>query len=268
MSSSIDLVSGPKTRMKDRTDPLFLRIGLGVHVKTELPATDDVNPSAQMVYYLIVQLIGQDPDPTPREPHLSLYGLEKHNHLLPFPPFPEIPPLEHSITDVRVLNIVHNPSAPGRLNTLDVVCRQLHPDLGLVDFRCVAEEVSPIRALPCQASRYYLRLTLVQFTVAGPVSIEATLPDLSSRAMMYAIRASVRQEQVVKSPRDGTEISSTEVVPFATIGSVPETKLPDQEWSTLWRGNQAGGSNSGPWSAITRSRFPHSSQTRMSTVPG
>ena len=91
----------------------------------------------------MIQLIGQDPDPTIREPHLSTLELEKHNHHIPFPPTPaDTPLLENSATVIRLLYVVHSPYAPGEPNILDETSRSVAPDLGIVDIQCSAPVVS------------------------------------------------------------------------------------------------------------------------------
>ena len=109
-----------------------------------IAASDDTAVGAEIRHYIFHQVIGQDPDPTLREPHLSTIELERQNHHIPFPLHPGVPRLDHSVTAVRQVHVVHNPLSPGEANALDDLSRSVVPGLGIVELQCTAEVVSAL----------------------------------------------------------------------------------------------------------------------------
>ena len=236
-----------------------LRGGWRERFDIEIPATDDAVPGANVTHYIIVQHLGQNPDPTPRPPHLTVAELDAHNHHSPFPPPPMHPPLQNTITAIRKINVIHDPSPLGKVNELDLLCRPMVRELGIVDLHCTASPVSPRWNFP-------RGLKSRQFTVAGPMILKVELPHPSSRTALFSVTAFVQQKQRLKSPRDGTEVCSSRIVPFASVGSIPHGSQPGLSEPALWRGPGAGGKDIEPLSTTIYGRFPHSSDSRESTL--
>ena len=222
-------------------------------------ASDDVSPDAKVIYRLFAQVVGVKSSPPVKEPHTDLSALERHDHRLSFPPRPDVKPLEETLTASRILNIVHNPSPTGGINELDHFSRSFGPDVGVIETRCSAQEVSDL---------YATSLTTRQFTVAGLMKFEIEFPHPSPKTTIYAIRVSVRQEQVLKSPKDDRSVVTTTTANFISIGKVPSILKPSVETQALWRGIEAGGKDDQRWSNVVHGRFPHSAESRASTMPG
>ena len=143
--SSIDDTNGTGTSSSSNSHSVKLKYRTSGMWTAEFPisvaASDDTVPGAEIRHYIFNQYIGQDPDPTVREPHLSTTELEKHNYNIPFPANPGIPRLNHSVTAIREVHVVHSPFTPAETNTLDDLSRSAVSGLGVLELHCTSNAV-------------------------------------------------------------------------------------------------------------------------------
>ncbi|GFZ44359.1 hypothetical protein JCM24511_02081 [Saitozyma sp. JCM 24511] len=153
----------------------------------------------------------------------------------------------------RTLMVMHNPNPHGAPSDLDERQSGFAPGFGVYDLKIFSDV----------------------FTIGGFIHARLTLPDLSPKATIFNWRLLLAQTHTVQSPRDDEEavepISSTRLFPIIERGKRPPTNVgnPGLEHRAMWRGVEAGGTDSGSFFKIEGNGvMPKDDRGRPSTLPG
>jgi hypothetical protein len=160
----------------------------------------------------------------------------------------EIPWMKGSAVAARCICLIYNPDPTGGINSLDMRQDGVVPGLGIFDSR-LASDVWTVCAL--------LRTTL-------------SFPDPSPAATIYYVRTVLEQRAATTSPRDPEGSKPiVSMTPFAVWEKgVRPPKVPTRSSPAVWRGRQAGGSDTGTLQVSGIGRLPNDETGRPSTLPG